>query len=136
MRLIYSQSFVHGLNPAQWGALRYLARANESVQTLTHFARAHCVSKAAASDTISALVRKKLVVRNKDPSDGRVMRIGLTAEGRGLLDSDPLNLLVDALEGLLPQQQVQAAEILAVAARNVYAAIAGSSSAPPSPNDS
>lgn len=134
MRLIYSQSFVHGLNPAQWGVLRYLSRANESARTLTHFARAHCVSRAAASDTISALVRKNLVAKSKDPSDGRVTRIGLTADGERLLGSDPLNLLVAVLEELLPQQQALAAEILAVTARGVYAAIADPESTSTSPN--
>jgi CheY-like chemotaxis protein len=110
MRMIYSQCFVEGLNPAQWSALRYLDRANPSSHTLTNFARVHCVSKAAASDTIAALVRKKLVVKKKDPHDGRVTRIDLTEKGRTLLGSDPLNLLIEALAKLLPQQQEVAAK--------------------------
>ena len=124
MRMIHSQCFVEGLNPAQWSALRYLDRANESSHTLTSFARVHCVSKAAASDTIAALARKKLVVKKKDPQDGRVARIDLTVKGRKLLGSDPLNLLVGALEKLLPQHREVAAEVAAIAARGVYATIA------------
>jgi DNA-binding MarR family transcriptional regulator len=124
MRMIYSQCFVEGLNPAQWSALRYLDRANPSSHTLTNFARVHCVSKAAASDTIAALVRKKLVAKKKDPHDGRVTRIDLTDKGRKLLVSDPLNLLIEALAKLLPQQQEVAAEAAAIAARGVYATIA------------
>jgi DNA-binding MarR family transcriptional regulator len=136
MRMIYSQCFVEGLNPAQWSALRFLAHANASSHTLTCFARVHCVSKAAASDTIAALTRKKLVVKRKDPLDGRVTRIDLTGKGQKLLDSDPLNLLIGALAKLLPEHQDVAVEVAAITARTVFTTIASGSPTRTSPKDS
>lgn len=126
MRAIYSQSFVEGLNPAQWSALRFLGRANPRSRTLTEFARFHMVSKSAASDTMSALVRKQLVSKSRDPEDGRIMRLDLTERGRELLAIDPLNNLVAALRGLPADQQGAAGELVGAIARNVFAGLAGS----------
>ncbi|MGH6944411.1 MAG: MarR family winged helix-turn-helix transcriptional regulator [Geminicoccaceae bacterium] len=123
MRAIYSQSFVEGLNPAQWGALRFLGRANPRSRTLTEFARFHMVSKSAASDTMSALVRKELVTKSRDPEDGRIMRLDLTDRGRELLVIDPLNNLVVALRRLPPEQHGVAAELAGAIARNVFAGL-------------
>lgn len=123
MRAIYSQSFVEGLNPAQWGALRFLNRANPRSRTLTEFARFHMVSKSAASDTMSALVRKQLVTKSRDPEDGRIMRLDLTERGRGLLAIDPLNNLVAALRRLPQDQHGLAAELAGAIARNVFAGL-------------
>lgn len=121
MRAIYSQSFVEGLNPAQWGALRFLGRANPRSRTLTEFARFHMVSKSAASDTMSALVRKQLVTKSRDLEDGRIMRLDLTDRGRELLTIDPLNNLVTALRQLPKDQQNGAADLAGAIARNVFA---------------
>jgi DNA-binding MarR family transcriptional regulator len=123
MRAIYSQSFVEGLNPAQWGALRFLSRANPRSRTLTEFARFHMVSKSAASDTMSALVRKQLVTKSRDLEDGRIMRLDLTDRGRELLAIDPLNNLVTALRRLPKEQQNGAADLAGAIARNVFAGL-------------
>ncbi len=123
MRAIYSQSFVEGLNPAQWGALRFISRANPRSRTLTEFARFHMVSKSAASDTMSALVRKQLVTKSRDLEDGRIMRLDLTDRGRELLAIDPLNNLVTALRQLSKEQQNGAAELADAIARNVFAGL-------------
>ncbi len=123
MRAIYSQSFVEGLNPAQWGALRFISRANPRSRTLTEFARFHMVSKSAASDTMSALVRKQLVTKSRDLEDGRIMRLDLTDRGRELLAIDPLNNLVTALRQLSKEQQSSAAELADAIARNVFAGL-------------
>lgn len=123
MRAIYSQSFVEGLNPAQWGALRFISRANPRSRTLTEFARFHMVSKSAASDTMSALVRKELVTKSRDQEDGRIMRLDLTDRGRELLPLDPLNNLVTALRQLSKEQQSGAAELADAIARNVFAGL-------------
>src|SRR5690606_25225711 len=118
MRAIYSRSFVEGLNPAQWGALRFLAAAPPRSRTLTEFARFHMVSKSAASDTMSALVRKQLVTKSRDPEDGRVMRLDLTQRGRELLAVDPINDLVAALDRLPLSQHAAAAALADAIARN------------------
>lgn len=126
MRAIYSQSFVEGLNPAQWGALRFLNRANPRSRTLTEFARFHMVSKSAASDTMAALVRKQLVTKSRDPEDGRIMRLDLTERGRELLAIDPLNNLVSALRRLPKDQQGAAGDLAGAIARNVFAGLSDS----------
>ena len=123
MRAIYSQSFVEGLNPAQWGALRFLNRANPRSRTLTEFARFHMVSKSAASDTMSALVRKQLVTKSRDPEDGRIMRLDLTERGSELLAIDPLNSLVKALRQLPEEDHAVASELAGAIARNVFAGL-------------
>lgn len=123
MRAIYSRSFVEGLNPAQWGALRFLGAAGPRSRTLTEFARFHMVSKSAASDTMSALVRKQLVTKSRDPNDGRIMRLDLTERGRELLAIDPINNLVAALDQLPPEQRQAAAELANAIARNVFSVL-------------
>ena len=123
MRAIYSQSFVEGLNPAQWSAVRFLGRANPRSRTLTEFARFHMVSKSAASDTMAAVVRKQLVTKSRDPEDGRIMRLDLTERGRELLGIDPLNNLVTALRSLPIEQQAVATELAGAIARNVFAGL-------------
>lgn len=126
MRAIYSQCFADGLNPAQWSALRYVARANPNSRTLTDFARFHFVSKSAASDTISALVRKELLIKKKDLHDGRVAQLELTERARQILHHDPLDLLVGALAQLSPQSQETATDLVAKVTRSVYASVAES----------
>lgn len=123
MRAIYSQCFADGLNPAQWSALRYIARANPNSRTLTDFARFHFVSKSAASDTISALVRKELLTNKKDARDGRVAQLELTERARAILLNDPLDLLVGALAQLPPQSQETATELVATVTRSVYTSV-------------
>jgi len=123
MRAIYSQCFADGLNPAQWSALRYIARANPNSRTLTDFARFHFVSKSAASDTISALVRKELLTKKKDARDGRVAQLELTDRARVILQNDPLDLLVGALAQLPPQSQETATELVATVTRSVYTSV-------------
>ena len=93
-RIAHLRGFHANLNPAQWAALRFLARANPSARTTTGFARANGTTQGTATQTISALVRKGLVGRSPDPEDGRVIRLDLTAHGRALLAEDPLNELV------------------------------------------
>src|SRR3546814_7568331 len=81
------------------------------------------VSKSAASDTMSALVRKQLVTKSRDLEDGRIMRLDLTDRGRELLAIDPLNNLVTALRQLPKEQQNGAADLAGAIARNVFAGL-------------
>src|SRR5581483_1540762 len=76
-RIAHLRGFHLNLNPAQWGALRFLARANPSARTTTVFARANGTTQGTATQTISALVRKGLVSRSPDPEDRRIMRLDL-----------------------------------------------------------
>ncbi len=119
-RAIHARSFTHGLNPAQWNALRYLAEANPSARTVTAFAAHHLTSKAAASDTLNALVAKGLVVKARDAEDARVQVLSLTRAGSDILADDPLEPLHQALAERPIDDLEQLALSLAETIRNLY----------------
>jgi len=78
-----------GLNPAQWQALRYLARCNRfsnSPRALTDYLGA---TKGTVSQTVIALERKGLVVKGPRPGERRSVALELTEAGRALLEKDP-----------------------------------------------
>jgi DNA-binding MarR family transcriptional regulator len=87
------------LNPAQWEALRYLAKANRYSRTPTALTRYLGATKGTVSQTVIALERKGLVRRSDDPSDRRGVRLGLTGRGRVSLQQDPI---LEILEGVDP----------------------------------
>lgn len=89
-RIVYGLGFTSRLNPAQWAALRYLARSEEGQRTVGAFAQHQCVTAPTASETVSALVRKGFVVRQPSTTDKRSHILVLTDEGHALLQSDPL----------------------------------------------
>ena len=93
----YSRGFTDGLHSAQWEALRYFARANESARTVTGFANARGTTQGTAAQTIAALVKKGLVLRRRRADDRRSTRLDLAARGRRLLASDPLQSLINTL---------------------------------------
>jgi DNA-binding MarR family transcriptional regulator len=120
-RAIYSLPFSEGLNPAQWNALRYLNRANPSSRTMSAFAKFHVTTRSTASQTLAALVRKKLIKKARDPEDGRVIRLELTPKGRKVLERDPVNHLVAALASLPPDRQRVAADTVETLIKAVFA---------------
>jgi DNA-binding MarR family transcriptional regulator len=112
-RIAHLRGFHANLNPAQWAALRFLARANPSVRTATGFARANGTTQGTATQTISALARKGLVERSPDPEDRRVVRLDLTRQGVALLADDPLDELVRIVEQLPQARSLALAKELA-----------------------
>ena len=103
-RIAHLRGFHANLNPAQWAALRFLARANPSARTTTGFARANGTTQGTATQTISALVRKGLVARSPDSEDRRIMRLDLTEGGLALLNDDPLDELVQVVDSIPPER--------------------------------
>ena len=100
----HNLGFTPGLNPAQWGALRYFKEAAPSHKTVTGFATFQGTTKGTASETASALVKKKFLVRVTDKQDKRAHRLMLTKEGEALLRSDPLEELAEAV-ATLPEDE-------------------------------
>jgi DNA-binding MarR family transcriptional regulator len=98
VRVHFARSFVHGLKPAQWHALRYFAVMPLEDRTVTAFARHRGSTMGTASTTISALVRKGYLGR----SSGSARNSGLyvTDQGHQLLRDDPINELVRAIDTL------------------------------------
>lgn len=120
MRALNARSYSEGLNPAQWNALRYMADANESARTVSAFASHHLTSKAAASDTLKALVEKQLLLKHGDPEDGRIQIFSPTEAGQQLLQQDPLRAVEAALAGQPQAEQLEFAAMLARLIRHLY----------------
>ena len=118
-RLNDSASFVHGLNPAQWAALRFFAEANPQVRTTTAFARYHATTKGTASKSVRALERKGYLTRERSIHDGRAAILDVTERGRRLLSEDPLNDLARCMDELTDQQRFVLAEALEAVARTM-----------------
>lgn len=111
-RSLASRGFSHGLNPAQWAALRYIAQADESARSIGAFAKFHMTTPSSASQTMSALAKKKLVVKAKG-GDHRMRMLALTAKGRRYIKSDPIADLTRAIHSLSDEQLFLVADIMA-----------------------
>ncbi|MGO8919213.1 MAG: MarR family winged helix-turn-helix transcriptional regulator [Stellaceae bacterium] len=111
-RSLASQAFSHGLNPAQWRALRYIAQANEGARNIGAFAKFHFTTPSSASQTISALVKKGLI-RKAVGADSRSRVLGLTVKGQRKLDDDPIVSLAQAILTLSDGQLSLMAEAMA-----------------------
>lgn len=97
-RLIRTDEQVGGLYPAQWSALRYLARANRfscTPMALTNYLGS---TRGTISQTLIALERKDLIKRTRSVRDKRSVNIELTIAGRTLLERDPIHDLVSNIE--------------------------------------
>lgn len=91
------------INPAQWEALRYLARANRFSRTPAALADYLASTRGTVSQTLIALEQKGLVERIRSSRDRRSVEIALTAAGTAVLDGDPLrNLANDIAVGAGP----------------------------------
>lgn len=79
-----------GLNPAQWDALRYLARANRFSRTPAALAEYLATTRGTVSRTLASLEEKGLIARLASDRDGRSVDFDTTKAGRALLAEDPL----------------------------------------------
>lgn len=87
-RLMRTADFEAGMNPAQWEALRYLARANRFSRTPSALAEFLNSSRGTVSQTLIALETKGLVEKSRSEKDARSLSLVLTAAGREMLDRD------------------------------------------------
>ena len=99
-RMARGLQYCHGLNPAQWDSLRFLAQANRFSRTPGALAVFLGTTKGTASQTLNALEKKGYLTRVPDPDDKRVRHIAITPEGEALLTEDPLNCLDLAIDRL------------------------------------
>jgi DNA-binding MarR family transcriptional regulator len=106
-RAVHAAGFSHALNPAQWAALRFVARSGDLPRTVAGFARHHRATTGTASQTIDALVRKRLVLRVDNPQDRRSALLTLTEAARAILAQDPLLALEQYVAGL-PAREITA----------------------------
>lgn len=89
-RLARSGVPVLGLNPAQWEALRYLARANRFSRTPGALADYLGSTRGTVSQTLITLEQKGFVARGASRRDRRSLELGLTPAGAAALAEDPL----------------------------------------------
>jgi DNA-binding MarR family transcriptional regulator len=95
-RLIRAREHGDDLNPAQWEALRYLARANRisnSPGALTQYLGA---TKGTISQTVKALERKGYVGKAEREGEKRSVTLTVTAKGQEALTRDPWSKLAKA----------------------------------------
>lgn len=92
-RLTRSGEAEHGLNPVQWEALRYLARANRFSRTPASLADYLGSTRGTVSQSLISLEEKGLVARTQSARDKRSVDLDLTGRGRTALGADPLTHL-------------------------------------------
>lgn len=101
-RLIRADEHTGDLNPAQWGALRYLARCNRFSNAPAALTRYLGATKGTVSQTLIALERKGLINKSARPGEARSVVLSLTQAGEDKLKADPwaaLEELVSASGG-------------------------------------
>lgn len=106
-RIAHSLQFAEGLNPAQWEALRFVARANRTSCSPGALANFMGSTKGTVSQTLKALEAKGLIERCRKTGDRRAVQISLTPQGTGLLTKDPLGQIHDALAPCTNEEQVR-----------------------------
>ncbi len=95
-RIVHGLQFALGLNPAQWEALRFLARANRYSRSPTALAEFLGTTKGTASQTLIALESKGVVKRTRRASDRRSVELEVTPLGLELIEKDPLAPVIEA----------------------------------------
>jgi DNA-binding MarR family transcriptional regulator len=99
-RLVQAEAYDGKLSPAQWMALRYIARANPFSRTPSAFAEFQATTRGTASQAIKALEASGHLVRQRSKADGRSVSLRLTNKGNKALARDPFEVLVRAVDSL------------------------------------
>ena len=101
-RVASGDGLVEGLTPGQWSVLRYFARANRFSRTPSAFAAFHSTTRGAASQAIKSLVAQGYLRQTRSETDGRSIRLDLTAKARAFIVDDPFEALARAADALPP----------------------------------
>lgn len=84
-RLSASEAWETELNPTQFAALDYLARANRFSRSPSHVADYLGATRGTVSQTLKSLARKGLIAESRAAADRRAIHYTPTPEGRALL---------------------------------------------------
>jgi DNA-binding MarR family transcriptional regulator len=103
-RLARSGEAASELNPAQWEALRFIARANRFSRTPAALAEYLGSTRGTVSQTLIALEQKGHVTREQSARDRRSVVLGLTRAGELALKEDPILALAADLAKLAPSK--------------------------------
>ena len=99
-RLVQAEGYDRELNPAQWMALRFFARANRFSRNPSAFAEFQATTRGTATQTIKALEAGGYLIRRPSKSDGRSVSLRVTSRGKKALVRDPFEVLVRAVDSL------------------------------------
>lgn len=105
------------LNPAQWEALRFVARANRFSRTPAALAEYLGSTRGTVSQTLIALEQKGHVTREPSTRDRRSIMLEMTQTGAQALKNDPILALAADIEGAAPDQIEAVVEVLRTALR-------------------
>jgi len=89
------------LNPAQWEALRYVARANRFSRNPAALADYLGSTRGTVSQTLIALEQKGMIERRPSERDRRSIDLVLTAAGNAALRRDPIAHLAEDIAAAL-----------------------------------
>jgi DNA-binding MarR family transcriptional regulator len=119
-RLSAADEWSDDINPTQWVALSYLARANRFSRAPSQVAEFMAATRGTVSQTLKALARKGLISEIRSDVDKRWISYSVTAEGTAVLkrktiideaasglDDGTARHLADALEALVRQALVK-----------------------------
>jgi len=99
-RISSADEWGDALNPTQWTALQYLARANRFSRAPSQVADFMTATRGTISQTLKALARKGLVTESRSDHDKRSISYSVTSQGEALLSKtgsidDAISLLND-----------------------------------------
>ncbi|MBE7732858.1 MarR family winged helix-turn-helix transcriptional regulator [Devosia faecipullorum] len=89
-RRLHAQAHALDLFPAQWAALRYIARMPLELRTSSDLARFQGQEHSAVARTVRTLVLKGYLQPAGRAGRGRATALELTPQGEALLRQDPL----------------------------------------------
>jgi DNA-binding MarR family transcriptional regulator len=106
----------HGLDAASFDVLATLRRSDpERPLTPAQLTHAAMVTSGAISQRLDRLEERGLVQRTPSRTDGRVVHVTLTEDGRAAIDRalpDHVATMDSLLQGLAPEQRAQLAAVL------------------------
>ncbi|MCV0427811.1 MAG: MarR family transcriptional regulator [Roseibium sp.] len=98
-RLNAAEDWNGPLNPSQFAALSYLARANRFSRAPSHVADYLITTRGTASQTLKALARKDLIIETRSETDKRSIRYDVTRNGTDVLqDTSGLTDVINDLD--------------------------------------
>ncbi|CTQ51932.1 MarR family protein [Roseibium album] len=99
-RLSAAEEWNGPLNPSQFAALSYLARANRFSRAPSHVADYLATTRGTASQTLKALARKDMIEETRSEADKRSISYDVTTSGTELLStSTGLDQVIGSLPG-------------------------------------
>ncbi len=87
---IYRSRQSNEVQQLQWSILRYLEDATQRQKTIGQIASYIGLTHAPVARAVNVLIGRKLVVKVKNPNDGRSQIVSLTSKGHKMLDADPI----------------------------------------------